>query len=103
MLIRSISLPILLAVLAAAPVCAIDVYRWTDANGTVHFSQWEPTAAETPVETVRVDEGTTAGIGGDVYPIAEQAAAMAALWSEIEEHRANRQKQRQKPAPAAIA
>jgi hypothetical protein len=55
------------------------------------------------VETVRVDEGTTAGIGGDVYPIAEQAEAMAALWADIEQQRANRQKQRQEPAPAAIA
>ena len=102
MLIRSISLPILLGVLASAPAHAMDVYRWVDENGTVHFSQWEPAAAGTPVETVRVDEGTTAGIGGDVYPIAEQAEAMAALWAEIEQQRANRQKQRQEPAPAAI-
>lgn len=100
MIIRSISLPLLLVAFTSAPVSAFDVYRWVDAKGTVHFSQWEPAGVETPVETVTVEEGSTTGIGGDVYPIEQQAEAMAALWAEIELQRSSRQALRQQSVPA---
>lgn len=97
-----ILLPALVAVPAAPMAWAIEVFRWIDADGTVHFSQWAPGASEPEATTVTVDEGATSGIGGDVYPIEEQAKAMAELWAEIEQQRTLRLKQRQQAAPAVV-
>ncbi len=52
----------LLALLAAAPAVAQDVYRWVDANGTVHYSDKPRDGAErVQIRSVQgYESGTTA-------------------------------------------
>lgn len=61
---------------------AVEVYRWVDADGVVHFSQWRPASAPTPVQAVVVAGDATEGVGGDIYPVEELAEAIAALRDE---------------------
>ena len=50
---------ILVALLVAVPVGAIEVYRWVDANGQTHYSdQWQPGAEKIRIAT------ETPGSGG---------------------------------------
>ncbi len=63
----------LLLLLALAPVvlpAAVDVYRWTDANGTTHYSDRPQPGAERV--TVQV-QPPASGSGRDVAPAADPA------------------------------
>ena len=46
---------IVVALLLFAPLCAAQVYKWTDANGTVHYSEAPPT------QGVKYSKVTTTG------------------------------------------
>ncbi len=87
---------------ACAPASAADVYRWVDADGVVHFSQWKPESADDTVETVAIDESATQGVGGDLYPVEDLSAEIDALRAEREEARAKRAASRQPEPPVVI-
>jgi hypothetical protein len=80
---------LLLAGMAAAPVFAIEVYRWVDENGVVHFSQSAPPATVPGVETLTVEDSTPPGYDPDEdrYQVAAQAEKMAQLRAEMDKKR----------------
>ncbi len=49
---RRLTTCVLLLSTVAMPVCAQQVYKWTDASGQVHFSDLPPPTAVVPVEVV---------------------------------------------------
>lgn len=80
------------AFLAIAPAAAadIEVYRWVDEEGVVHFSQTRPMAPEAAVETLSLSDQRPSDYDpeADIYGVAEQAERMQALREERAEKRA---------------
>lgn len=78
-----------LLVAGGAPARADQIYRWTDAEGVVHFSQTPPPAAR-PVETVEIEDTRPSDYDpeADIYGVAEQQARMHALREDMAEKRA---------------
>ena len=76
-------------VAGSAPAWAEPIYRWTDAQGVVHFSQTPP-PADRPVETVEIEDSRPSDYDpdADIYGVAEQQARMQALREEMAEKRA---------------
>ena len=75
---------------------AAEVFTWTDDEGQVHFSQWDPkdTSAVTTLRTISknpVDYDPVA----DPYSIQNQAARVNKTWSKIEDRNAELRKRRQ--------
>ncbi|MEJ8567177.1 DUF4124 domain-containing protein [Elongatibacter sediminis] len=98
------AMTLLLTAACAEAVPAVDVYRWVDESGTVHFSQWRPESGGPgdTVQIVDVDEGPTQGVGGDIYPVEELAAAIRELRTEMADDRADRRARQRAPAPPAV-
>lgn len=48
-------LPLAVALLLIAPLACAQVYKWTDAHGTVHYSQSPPPSASTKYSRVTVN------------------------------------------------
>lgn len=97
------------SVLAAWPALAVEVFRWTDENGVIHFSQWAPEEGVRGVRTVRVVDGGEKdnGIGvsesDDPEGYRAHRAEMDALWAEIELRReAERERQARAPATEIV-
>jgi len=90
-----IFLTVLLAGMAAAPVFAIEVYRWVDENGVIHFSQSAPPATVPGVETMTVEDSAPPGYDPDEdrYQVAAQAEKMAQLRAEMDKKREMAQEQ----------
>ncbi|GLQ92299.1 DUF4124 domain-containing protein [Dyella acidisoli] len=57
-------LSIALALLLVAPLACAQVYKWTDAHGTIHYSE-SPPPTGTKYSQVSVNTGTSAPAGGD--------------------------------------
>ena len=76
-------------VAGSAPAWAEPIYRWTDAQGVVHFSQTPP-PADRPVETVEIEDSRPSDYDpdADIYGVAEQQARVQALREEMAEKRA---------------
>lgn len=90
----------LLTLLAAPTLEALDVYRWVDDAGVVHFSQWRPAADTAEVRMLTLeDTDTTSQIDEDLYAVEEQAEIMRELWQEIERKRADRREEEERAAP----
>jgi Domain of unknown function (DUF4124) len=53
---------LLILVCWTGAVFASDLYKWTDANGVVHFSDTPPPGPTGKSTKVRVDKGVTAGV-----------------------------------------
>ena len=80
------SIVLILACLSAAPALAQQVYSWTDANGTKHFSDTPPPPNTASAKKLTVHGGVTSAA---TEPVAEeakpgQAMAAAAGYSEEE-------------------
>lgn len=82
-------LPVLLAGFAATPVFSIEVYRWVDENGVVHFSQSAPPGTVPDIETMTLEDSTPPGYDPDEdrYQVAAQAEKMAQLRAEMDKKR----------------
>lgn len=93
---------LLLSLAGMSAAHAMDVYRWVDDAGVVHFSQWKPELGGSSLQTVQVEERTTQGLGGDVYPVEELAEAIDALRNEMAESRERRAQAAQSPAPVVV-
>jgi Domain of unknown function (DUF4124) len=63
---------LLLALLAACSAQAAEVYKWTDANGIVHYSDAPPPADASQVEKMRVGGGV---VSATATPMANDDAA----------------------------
>jgi uncharacterized protein DUF4124 len=57
-------LSIALALLLVAPLACAQVYKWTDAHGTTHYSE-SPPPTGTKYSQVSVNTGASAPAGGD--------------------------------------
>ncbi len=80
------SIVLIIACLSAAPVVAQQVYSWTDANGTTHFSDTPPPPNTNGAVKLNVQKGLT---NAEVPPVVEvksegQSMAAAAGYSESE-------------------
>lgn len=63
---------IALALLLMAPLVGAQVYKWKDANGTVHYSQTPPSSSGTPFKEMKPDTSVPPA------PAASTAAPVAA-------------------------
>ena len=66
------SIVLILACLSAAPALAQQVYSWTDANGTKHFSDTPPPPNTASAKKLMVHNGVTSTTP---EPVAEEAKA----------------------------
>lgn len=66
------SIVLILACLSAAPALAQQVYSWTDANGTKHFSDTPPPPNTASAKKLMVHNGVTSTAA---EPAAEEAKA----------------------------
>ena len=62
-------LSIALALLLVAPLACAQVYKWTDAHGTIHYSE-SPPPTGTKYSQVSVNTGTAAPAGSENTPAA---------------------------------
>ena len=92
---------------AAAPAAAQEIYRWTDENGVVNFSDTAPAARSSGVSTVAVEDTRPSDYDpeADIYNVAAQAERMQALREEREREREGRRERernaaQQQPAPS---
>jgi hypothetical protein len=87
---------LLIAGICASPSLAGEVFKWTDDEGVVHFSQWAPkhTAGVTTLITAS-SNAADYDPGSDPYSIKNQAVRMNETWSKIEERKAERRKRRE--------
>ena len=57
-------LSLLVCMLLGLPAAAAEVFRWTDENGQVHFSQRPPPGGAQRMDLPETDAGTVSGDGG---------------------------------------
>lgn len=79
-------LPVLLSLLVAAHAAgAAEIYRWTDDDGVVHYSQWAPVAAVSDAETVELPTQTPGDYDPDAdpYSVLNQAARTHETWKAV--------------------
>lgn len=69
-------LSIALALLLVAPLAFAQVYKWTDAHGTVHYSETPPPTG-TKYSQVSVNTGSSEPAGGDNASAATSSSASA--------------------------
>lgn len=83
--------PVILAAAAVSAVHAAEIYRWTDENGVVHFSQTAPPVS-TEADRVELQDTRPSDFDpeADIYGVAEQEARMQALREEREQKRQER-------------
>lgn len=86
--------------LIAGPVAAQEIYRWTDENGVIHFSDTAAGANADGVSTVTIEDTRPSDYDpeADLYNVAAQAERMQALRDEMQMKREARQ-ERQRSAP----
>ncbi len=99
----------LLLAMASMSTAAMEVYRWTDEDGVVHFSQVAPGSSAEGVRTLDVmgeDEmDSHPGAENDDDPFGYKAhrEEMDALWADIEKRReAARQSQAAEPVTQIV-
>ena len=86
----------------AGAAAAQEIYRWTDENGVVNFSDTAPAAEPGGVSTVTVEDTRSSDYDpeADIYNVAAQAERMQALREEMKkdrEARVERNAGRQQP------
>ncbi len=74
-------LSIALALLLVAPLACAQVYKWTDAHGTIHYSE-SPPPTGTKYSQVSVNTGTSAPAGSDTTPAAASGSNSSASSSQ---------------------
>jgi hypothetical protein len=74
---------------AAVPAVAQEIYRWTDENGVVNFSDTAPATDSRAVSTVTVEDTRPSDYDpeADLYNVAAQAERMQALREEMKNER----------------
>ena len=93
-----------LAALACQAAHATEIYRWTDENGVVHFSQTPPPTADSEVSRLALSDAQPADYDpeNDIYGVAEQQERMKALREEREKKRQERLARQAQPASQAV-
>lgn len=73
----------------AVPAAAQEIYRWTDENGVVNFSDTAPVTDSRAVSTVTVEDTRPSDYDpeADIYNVAAQAERMQALREEMKNGR----------------
>lgn len=91
---------------AAGPAAAQEIYRWTDENGVVNFSDTAPADQSSGVSTVAVEDTRPSDYDpeADIYNVEAQAERMQALRDTMQKEREARlERERnaahQQPAP----
>lgn len=92
-----------LAALACQGLHATEIYRWTDENGVVHFSQTPP-PSESEVSKLALRDTRPADYDpeADIYGVAEQQERMKALREEREKKRQERLARQSQPSPQPV-
>ena len=90
---------------AAVPAAAQEIYRWTDENGVVNFSDTAPASESGGVSTVTVEDTRPSDYDpdADIYNVAAQAERMQAMRENMQNEREARRERnaaRQQPAPS---
>lgn len=89
----------------AGPAAAQEIYRWTDEDGVVHFSDTAPGAKSGTVSTVTIEDTRSSDYDpeADLYNVAAQAERMQALRDEMQKKRdAREDRQRSAPPPQPV-
>jgi hypothetical protein len=73
---------------------ATEIYRWTDAEGVVHFSDSAPEGADAEALVVRDTTPPDYDPGSDPYSILNQAERTAAALARVEQEREEREEKR---------
>jgi hypothetical protein len=90
---------IIIAGFLSSPLIADEVFRWTDDNGVVHYSQWMPEKMEGVTRvTIRRSLPRDYDPIEDPYSIRNQAARMRETWNKTVARREEREKQREEEA-----
>lgn len=79
------SIVLILACLSAAPALAQQVYSWTDANGTKHFSDTPPPPNTAGAKKLSVHNGVTSAEAPPVEEEKKEGPSMAAAAGYSEE------------------
>lgn len=81
----------LAAALLPGPAAALEIYKWIDADGVVHYSESRPERpTATPVETFRIAATNSPAYDPDDYywSILNQAERIGEQWSAVQEEKA---------------
>ena len=86
---------LVLAALLGSSAGATEIYRWTDENGVVHFSQTAPKAPEADVDRMALSDNRPSDFDpeADIYNVKEQQERMQSLREEMEQKREERLEQ----------
>lgn len=81
----------LASALLPGPAAALEIYKWIDADGVVHYSESQPERpTATPVESFRIASTNSPAYDPDDYywSILNQAERIGEQWSAIQEDKA---------------
>lgn len=93
---------ILIAGCCATPLFAEEVFRWTDDDGVVHFSQWMPNDIDGVTRfAMRRSLTDEYDPHEDPYSIRNQAERMRETWKKTEERREDREQRHEEAAERA--
>ncbi|MBT8078809.1 MAG: DUF4124 domain-containing protein [Gammaproteobacteria bacterium] len=89
--------------LITTDIGAVEVFRWTDADGVVHYSDEKPAADDAQVTHFTITRSNPLDYdpAGDEYSIRNQAARTNEYYRKIEERREERAKKRAEAAALA--
>lgn len=83
-------------VVSAECTVAYEIYQWTDDEGVVHFSQWQPDSDAEDVNklTLAVTNPPDYDPAEDEYSIRNQAERTNSVWTRLEEKKEARREER---------
>lgn len=86
---------LVLAALPGSSAGATEIYRWTDENGVVHFSQTAPQVPEADVDRMALSDNRPSDFDpdADIYNVEAQQERMQSLREEMEQKREDRLEQ----------
>ena len=86
----------IIAVFLSNPLIADEIFRWTDDDGVVHYSQWMPEKMKGVSRvTIRRTLPRDYDPDADPYSVRNQAARMRETWNKTVERREEREKRRE--------
>lgn len=99
---RAVTFTVILVVMTSR-ASAYEIYQWTDDEGVVHFSQWQPESGTADVNTLTLANTNPPDYDPveDDNSILNQAERSNSVWSRLDEKRKARIEERQKAAERA--
>ena len=94
---------IVFGLVLGSPSVAIEVFKWVDEDGVVHFSDEKPPEAKPDLSSIYIASSNPSGYdpAEDYYSIRNQAARTNAAYKEVEKRREARAEKRAEAAERA--